>query len=319
MRIILNSDVLHMDRLLAAGLAKHIDEFCREAAQSGAVLVLPRTVILENERHQLKLYSEAVDKLKDASSLLAKSGVIIPPFTAEDLVRKVDLLTALQATGITVEVQAATFDDYRDAEYRASRHLAPQSPEAETDEMRDLVIWAIALRIALQDGGAMLVSRDKIHWDGRGLDEAASVGLLRAKTFDDALDHLGRLNPASALARSVLATIWSELRAAGLPLPDDVPSRRFSNLQFSADGEGHADDTRLSFEMTMAEGRLSGDAHIFQATPSTIQVNLTSLALKGRPWRTGSLSFTAYHRLPKITSPAADRMADLRNIIEGRQ
>ena len=130
MRIILNSDVLHMTGLLANGLARHIDDFCREAKQSVAVLVLPRTVILENEHHQLKLYNDAVDKLKAASSLLAKSGVVVPTFTAEDQIREVDLTTALQATGITVEVQAATLDDYRDAERRASLHLAPQSPDA---------------------------------------------------------------------------------------------------------------------------------------------------------------------------------------------
>lgn len=75
MRIILNSDVLHMkERLLATGLARHIDEFCREAAQFGAVLVLPRTVLLENERHQRGLYNEAITELKKASSTLAQWG-----------------------------------------------------------------------------------------------------------------------------------------------------------------------------------------------------------------------------------------------------
>ena len=145
------------------------------------------------------------------------------------------------------------------------------------------------------------------------------ASLFRAKTLDDALDELGRVSPAAAVARSVLATIWSELRTAGMPLPDDVPSRRFSRLQFVADNEGHVNDTRLSFEITTAEGKLAGDAHIFQATPSTIQANLTGLNLEGRQWREGSLSLTADHQLPKITSPSADRMADLRNIIEGKQ
>ena len=142
MRIILNSDILHMtERLLATGLVRPIDEFCREAAQFGAVLVLPGTVILENERHQRGLCNKAVDKLKAASSTLALWGVAVPPFTAEDLIRNVDLTNALQATGITVEVQAATFDDYQDAERRASLHLAPQSPDTETDEMRDVIVY----------------------------------------------------------------------------------------------------------------------------------------------------------------------------------
>lgn len=165
----------------------------------------------------------------------------------------------------------------------------------------------------------MLVSRDEIHSDKRGSEEAMRASLFRAKTLDDALDELGRVSPAAAVARSVLATIWSELRTAGMPLPDDVPSRRFSRLQIVADNEGHANDTRLSFEIATAEGKLAGDARIFQATPSTIQANLTGLNLEGRQWREGSLSLTADHQLPKITSPSADRMADLRNIIEGKQ
>jgi hypothetical protein len=317
MRIILNSDVLHMTRLLATGLARHIDGFCREAAQSGAVLVLPRTVVLENERHQLGLYNEAVDKLKGASQTLAQWGVAVPPFQAEDLVRNVDLPDALRATGIPVEVQAATLGDYQDAERRASLHLPPQ-PDTKTDEMRDLVIWAIALRIARQDGGAMLVSRDEIHSNERGAEEATRAGLLRSKTLDDALDQLGRVSPAAVMARSVLATIWSELRAAGLPFPDEVPSRRFSKLEFVADNEGHA-NARLSFEITTAEGKLAGDAHIFQATPSTVQANLTGLTLEGSQWRHAALSVSADRQLPKVTSPAADSMAELRDIIEGNQ
>jgi hypothetical protein len=142
--------------------------------------------------------------------------------------------------------------------------------------------------------------------------------LLRVKTLDDALDQLGRVSPAGAQVRSVLATIWSELRAAELPLPDDVPSRRFSNVQFVADNEGHA-NTRLTFEIVTAQGKLAGDAQIIQVAPLNIQANLTNLTLEGQQWRTGSLSLRADRQLPKITSSVADRMADLRNIIEGKQ
>lgn len=57
MRIILNSDVLHTKRPLATGLPDHLDRFCRDAATAGAVLVLPRTTLLEIERHQQQLAS----------------------------------------------------------------------------------------------------------------------------------------------------------------------------------------------------------------------------------------------------------------------
>lgn len=183
--------------------------------------------------------------------------------------------------------------------------------------MRDLIIWAIALRVARQHNGAILVSRDKVHSGDLGADEATQANLFRARTLDDALDQLGSASPAATLARAVLAIIWDELKGAGLPLPTDVPLRRFLRLHFVADDEGHA-NTRLSFEIATTEGKLTGDAHIFQATPSTIQANLTGLALDGQQWGPGSLNLTANHQLPEITSPSTDRLADLRSIIEGR-
>ena len=64
MRIILNSDVLHSTRLLTTGLPKHIEEFCRKAAEFGAILALPRTVILESQRQQQKLCDEATAEWK---------------------------------------------------------------------------------------------------------------------------------------------------------------------------------------------------------------------------------------------------------------
>ena len=243
-----------MNRLLATGLARHIDDFCREAAQSGAILVLPGTVVLEHERHQTRLYKDAIANLRTAASTLSQCGINVPPFDAEVQIRNVDLTETLKATGILVEVHEATIDDYRDAERRASLHLPPQSPDTKTDEMRDLVIWAIALRIARRDSVAILISRDEIHSDELGSTEAAAAGLRRAKTLDDALDHLGRTSPATALARSVLAAVWIQLRETGLPLPDEVPLRRFSRLQFSADDEGRV-NAKLSFEITTAEGK----------------------------------------------------------------
>ncbi len=318
MRIILNSDVLHMNRLLATGLAKHIDEFCREAAQAGAVLVLIRTVVLENERHQMALRDEAIAEVTRASSALQKWGVAVPPFDAEQLIPKVNLIDSLQSTGIPVEVQDPTLDDYRDAERRASLHLSPQAVDAKSDEMRDLVIWVAALRVALQHRGGMLVSRDEVHSHERGSEEAGASQLLRAKSFDDALDQLGRVSPAGILARSVLASIWNELRANSVPLPEAVPARRFSDLQFSADDEGYA-ATRLSFEIATDQGKFCGKAHIRRTAPLKVSVELTELSLAGRQWNTGLMSLALAGELPKITSPVAERMADLLDAIGGEQ
>lgn len=310
--------MLHMNRLLATGLARHIDEFCRESAQFGGILVLPRTVILENERHQQSLYVDAVAKLEAARLTLAQCGIAVPAFRPEDVLRRVDLSTALGDTGIKVEIENPTLNDYRDAERRASLHLAPQSPDANSDEMRDLVIWAVALRIAAGDGDAMLVSRDAIHSDEGGSAEANTVRLHRAKTFVDALEQLGRVSRAGALVRSVLATIWDELKASGIPLAGEVPSRRFLALQFSVDDDGHV-NMRLNFEFATGQGKLSGDAHIYQLTPSSIQAAFMGLTIEREPWRTGTLNVMVNGQLPKPTGAVDERMTELRDVTEGNQ
>jgi hypothetical protein len=164
----------------------------------------------------------------------------------------------------------------------------------------------------------MLVSRDRVHSDEGSSEEASAARLVCVETFDDALDQLGRISSAGALARSVLAVIWNELKATGIALPDEVPARRFSDLQFAADDQGHA-NTRLTFDIDTAGGRLCGEAHIFQATPSIVQADFAKLTLGGEQWGSGSLNLVVDGQLPKSTSPAAERMTELRNIIDGKQ
>lgn len=318
MRIVLNSDIVHTNRLFATGLPKHLEEFCREAAQAGGILVLPRTVLLEDERHQETLYRQTLTDIENARETLALWRITVPEFRPEDVVHRVDLLSALRHAGVSVEVEDATLDDYRDAERRASLHLAPQAPDSKSDEMRDLVIWAVALRVAVRHNGAMLVSRDSIHSGESGTEEAANARLFRARSIDDALDQLGRVNEAAALARSVFVKVWEALREEGIPLPDDVPVRRFPRLQFSVDQQGYV-ATQLSFEFATRDGKLSGDANICQSTPSSIRAVLTGLTIEGRPWRTGTLELSVGGELPKFTHSAAERMAELRHVIEGKQ
>ena len=318
MRIILNSDVLHSTRLLTTGLPKHIEEFCRKAAEFGAILALPRTVILESQRQQQKLCDEATAELEAAAALLTQWGVEVAKFSASDLIQRTDVEPALRATSIKVEVHSPTLEDYRDAEQRVSLHLPPQPPDTKSDEMRDLIIWTIALRLAKEGGGAILISRDEVHAHQRGSAEADAAKLHRAKTFDEALDLLGAVSPAGALAISVLFKIWNDLKSAGLPVPEELPAGRFSRLLFVAGEEGHA-NTNLNFELSTDDGPFIGSAHIFQVSPEIIKADLSGLQIGGQLWRTGTLSVTVVGELPKITHPLADRIIQLRNLIEGSQ
>ena len=316
MRVILNSDVLHMTRLLAAGLASHIDSFCREAAQSGAVLVIPRTVLLENHRHQAQLRCDLLTKLEGAATLLSKWGVNVPPCDFQTMIMESDLIKTLRETGISVEVEDPTLEDYQDAERRASLHLAPLAPNAKSDEMRDLVIWAVALRISKRDGAGLLISRDGIHLDERVSEEAKAANLLRAGGWDAALEHLGRSGPAGSIIRAVFDIVWKDLRGLGLPLPEEVPSRRFLRPQFSADPDGRA-EVRVHFELKTDKGLLSGDAHVFQSTSQTVHTDLTDMKIDDLKWEAGSVSLSVHGELPQLAAPADARMAELRSVIEG--
>src|SRR5262245_6138244 len=188
MRIILNSDILYTQRPLMTGLPAHLDRFCREAASAGAFLVVPRTTLLEIERNERHSVEEAITKISNAVTVLDSWGINLEGLDPRQLVRPGDVIEALRATGIVVEVEEPSLNDYREAERKACLHLPPRPPETESDEMRDLIIWVTALRLARKDGQAILVSRDEIHTHERGGAEAEEHGLLRARTLDEALD-----------------------------------------------------------------------------------------------------------------------------------
>jgi hypothetical protein len=289
--------------------------FCDAAAAVGAILVLPRTVTLEDERHQGQLFDTTISELASARDLLMQWGVAVPPFDPREIVSNVDIATALRDSGATVETCDPTLDDYRDAERRACLHLAPQPPERQSDEMRDLVIWAIALRLARRDRGAILISRDTVHWGTQGRDEADAAGLYRAKNFDEASEILGRETPAGKLARQMLAAVWSEARAAGLPLPEQVSVDRFTDLQFSADDAGNLSG-RLGIVVRTSKGQLSARAHISQASPGKVRAELSEIRVGRNPWGSGTMAVTAGGELPQAGHPVEERLADLRRVLE---
>jgi hypothetical protein len=197
-RIILNSDVIHTDRRWADGLPGHIEWFCRAAAAAGATIVLPRTALLEDERHQTTLDNARLQEAEEAIAILKGMNVPLPEIEIPT-VPAVGAADAFRAIGVVVEVEEPILEDYREAEKRAALHLAPHPPEGTSDEMRDLVIWQVALRIAKRDGGAFMVSRDEVHAHERGAAEAAVARLYRASNFQDAVELLLQKSPVAVL------------------------------------------------------------------------------------------------------------------------
>lgn len=317
MRIILNSDIIYTQRPVTTALPVHIVNFCRNAGSAGGILVLPRTTLLEYEYRQTQLANSKIAEIENAIAIINQAGITTPAVDVPGLVLQGDLLSLLRATGISVEIEDPTLEDYRSAERRACLHLSPRPPETDSDEMRDLVIWEVALRIATRDGKAMLISRDHVHSHDRGANEANAIGLLRAKSVDDALDLMGTESPAGVLAKSVVGVVWSDLRAAGLPLPTEVSIRRVSDLQFVTDIAGHASGS-LSFAFdAVPNGQLTGKVSIAQIEEHRIHAELSSLQLNNQQWESGEISLDSSGELPKVASPAAGRLSKLHNILGG--
>jgi hypothetical protein len=277
--------------------------------------VLPRTVVLEDERHQQELREQAIKRIEGAADLLRRHGIVIAEHNPAELIPPTALLTALESTGIRVETEEPTLDEYRDAERRASLHLPPQSPDKKSDEMRDLTIWAVALRVARRDGSAMLVSRDEVHSGTLGSIEAESARLLLASSFDEALDLLGRLSPEAELAESVLKVVWDALKKDGLPLPDEIPRRAVSQVHFVADQDGHA-NTSLLLELPTEAGGIRANVRVFQIETATVQADVTDIRAGGTQWRSGSSSVKVNGELPRVTRPMDERMSELKNILK---
>ena len=316
MRIILNSDVLHTQKLLADGLPKHISSFCAEVVGAGASLILPETVKHELERSQGEIHKLRVIELENAAKLLRNRGVAVGEFKVESAIPAQDLVSILRETSVPVDVERATLEDYREAERRASLHLPPLSGNEKSDEMRDLIIWVIALRIAKAERGAVLISRDSTHSGDAGSVEADECQLVRAKDLEEGVEFVGKRSPALQLARKVFETVMPAILEEGVPIPRELPWRRFSRLKFDVGEEGRANMT-VHFDFAAeGGGRIEGQASIHQDSTGTISLHLCEFRDQDGQWGAGFIRRTVEGELPKYTRPYEDRMTDMKKLTE---
>jgi hypothetical protein len=217
MRILINSDVLYPTSPMIT-LPQWLSTLAATCAQHGHTIVIPETALLEFNRRQEELVDTAERDLKGAYAVLDQYGLQHQDPEPGDVVKVADLPALLSSLGVAVEVDVPTLADYQEAHRRACLHESPQPPDTKSDEMRDLIIWATAIRHARNDGGAILLSRDTVHVHPRGDDEATQVALVRLKTTNDLLEFLGVQTPAGRQIESLLAPAWAALRSAGVPV-----------------------------------------------------------------------------------------------------
>jgi hypothetical protein len=224
MRVVLNSDVLFHQALVRERLSQgHVAFF--EACKVGQhEVVVPLTSKLEFDRYQAQRRRETISSIRQAYGKLRRYEVPFEERDADELVPQPDLVELIKALGAEVNVVEPTDEELREAHRRACLHEAPHPPDAKSDEMRDLVIWMVALRVARESGGAVLVSRDNVHVGPAGDEEARRVDLVRRRTMDDALAYFGVATPVGQALLDVLISSWQELKNCGLPSQKNRPS-----------------------------------------------------------------------------------------------
>lgn len=219
MKVIFNSDVLYHTGLITGGLSTTLGMLLKECAARKDTIVLPLTAKLEFDRKQAEFLDKATRKLEAAYGTLEKLKINFEKADPTKVLKAPNLVQLIQDFGIEAIIEEPTIDDYSEAHKRACLHELPHPPSSKSDEMRDLVIWIIALRIASEEGGALLISRDQVHTHARGDSEAIHAGLVRVKSTEETLEYFEVLTPAGQLIERMLMSVWKELLATGLPLP----------------------------------------------------------------------------------------------------
>lgn len=316
MRVVLNSDVLYSGLITSAADVPAIMQFFRDVAAAGGVLIFPRTTLLELERRQKEAYEERMAALSNAARVLGKHGVAVPTFDPAEVIRPMSLPAVLQAEGIPYQIEDPDLSDYRLAEHRACLHLPPGRRDAKSDEMRDLVIWAVACRIAKTAPPAMLVSRDHVHSGELGAEEADAAGLLRAKDFDEALELLGREGPSMKTAKSLLSLGWQRMRELGLPLAGTPTIKRLRNPEFAYDAGGRVSG-RFGLSSTHDGATVSAEVAVAQTGASTVTYELADIAVNGTPAVPDAHVFEIEGTLPTEVPTEAERLGELKAILGG--
>jgi len=214
-------------------------------------------------------------------------------------------------------VEEPTMEDFMEAHRRTCLHECPHPPDAKSHEMRDLVIWMIALRLASQDGGALLISGDKVHVHSRGDDEAASVRLERVKSIEDALDYLNIETPAGKLIKQLLAPVWSDLVEAGLPVPGQMSPMGMSQTRFIQGIRGPSFAYCILRARTSDKRMLEAATEIHADDGMITKVILSNISVENKPWRETQLVITPHKIFTTEQDDYVERLNALRAKLGG--
>lgn len=220
MKIIFNSDLLYATSLIKDNLPRQVNEFLNACLENGHEIVIPLTTLLEFEKKQEGFANKEISTLRNASSKLSSYGINVDDFDPKELVQSPDLIQLISVLGITCNIEQPSYADFENAHRRACTRESPHPPDIKSDEMRDLVIWEIAIRLANDNNGAILMSRDEVHTHYRGDKEASACNLIRCDSFERAFETLNIETKSASLIKSLVNSAWNEIIRSDFPVVD---------------------------------------------------------------------------------------------------
>lgn len=315
MKIILNSDILFNTFLIKNNLSKNFQELFSICQKKGHVIIIPLTTLLEFDRAQLESLNKKTLKLEKAYMLLEGLNIKFTRVEPPEVIKKPDLIELVKKSGVEVRVENPTNDDYLEAHKRACLHECPHAPEKKSDEMRDLIIWMIALRYAQQDGNAILISRDEVHVNPRGDNEANSVGLIRFKSEEEVLEYFEVETPAGKLIKQLIMPIWEDLLKAGLPLNQDISIVGVAQPRFIQGAEGISNAYCLIRLRTLDGKMLKTNIAMKIDNNVIVELELSEIMIDENPWDKKQLALIPNKAISPEKDDYKERIDSLKELI----
>lgn len=285
MKVIINSDIIYHSQLVTDNVSEPLQALFRACSETGHTIIIPLTTLYEFDRQQSELVQKEISKLEGAYELLDKFKIRYSRIEPSKVVKQPDLTGLIKQYAMNVIVEEPVFEDLREAHKRACLHQSPHPPNIKSDEMRDLVIWVIALRLASRDGGALLISRDEVHTHERGDNEANQVRLVRVRSVEEALEFLDVETPAGRLIKELLEMVWVDLLDAGLPLTPMFSLMGISGARFIQGVHGPS-LVSFTFKAKTPDGRMiQALARIDTVDGIITRATLSEITVEGEAWQ----------------------------------
>ncbi len=324
MLVILNSDVLYTSTFVHGRVHRNWRQFAEGCHKVGARLIIPRTTLLEVNLRQKELADDEKLAIRSAMATFTKYKLPFESVDVDQIVIEPDLIGLFRQTGVSIDAEAATLEDFEDAERRACLHLPPGPPrtrspaggeDTRSDEMRDLVIWATACRLARTAGGAILVSRDNVHTNKHATSEGETQQLRVAFDLDEALGMLGAETAAGKIAEQFLREAWPTFLRCGVPVSSDYSVKTITDAVFTQGTRGIA-SARFAFSAANPKGkRFRAKASVSSIDDGAFVVTLADSHIDQSRCDAANIGATVARAGQMPTDDYQDRLSDLRNLL----